>query len=93
MPRSNVRLAKLVPWYHERKPRCVTTTVAGYQCRSSASFIQVGHSGTTVCKVHRDMLIIEYDYKFELIREKVVDIQVEATRPLRSVPFKSVGGA
>jgi len=84
MARQNIRLRKLDPWFHDQKPRCITTTQKGEQCSYSASFVAKTHSGVTVCKLHRDMLILQKGWKFKKIPEERIDIRDFETE-LRSV--------
>lgn len=93
MPGSSRRRAKLVPWYHVPKPQCITFTQANTQCRSSASYMQVGRSDTVVCKTHRDILVLQRGFRFEPIRERFIDISVERPDDHTIIPiFRSAGG-
>lgn len=64
----STRVAKLVPWYHQAKDRCVTTVLAGHQCTNSASYEAVKNSRVRLCKVHADMA----DFPVKRIRERTV---------------------
>ena len=75
------RKAKLVPWYHVNKDRCEVDTVAGPQCKNSATFsAQSGMNGSTqklpVCKPHADMLQLDHEVKWVIrrVREKVITL-------------------
>jgi hypothetical protein len=51
------RLAKYQPWYHQARPRCATTTLAGVQCVFSASHVGRPHGKRPVylCTTHSKM--------------------------------------
>ena len=49
------RLAKLTPWYHQQKPRCVTQTLMEQQCTFSATYVVIGDEDKTLCKTHADI--------------------------------------
>jgi hypothetical protein len=75
------RKAKLVPWYHVNKDRCDINTIAGPQCKNSASYsARSGLNGSTqeipVCKPHADILELDRDRKWKIkrLREKVITI-------------------
>ncbi|HWI70136.1 MAG TPA: hypothetical protein VNS88_17520 [Nitrospiraceae bacterium] len=76
-----MRKAKLVPWYHVNKDRCEVNTMAGDQCKNSASFTACsGLNGSTeelpACKPHAD--ILEFDpertWRIKPLLEKVITI-------------------
>jgi len=55
------RTRQQMPWYHQPKQRCGTTTQAGTQCLASASYRAEGNDlhGFPCCKPHGDMLALE----------------------------------
>jgi hypothetical protein len=75
------RKAKLVPWYHVNKFRCRIDTIAGNQCKNSASFMaESGMNGSSekvpACKPHADILRLDRDkpWKIKPIRERFITI-------------------
>jgi hypothetical protein len=75
------RKAKLVPWYHVNKNRCKINTVAGYQCKNSASYTaRSGLNGSTeelvACKPHADILLLDHEttWKIKPIKERFITI-------------------
>lgn len=75
------RKAKLVPWYHVNKDRCDVNTIAGDQCKNSASYIaRSGMNGSTqdipACKTHAEILELDHDTKWKIkpILERVITI-------------------
>lgn len=75
------RKAKLVPWYHVNKDRCEVDTVAGTQCKNSASYVaRSGLNGSTeelpACKPHADILLLDQEvtWKIKPLQERVITI-------------------
>jgi hypothetical protein len=75
------RKAKLVPWYHVNKDRCKIDTVAGHQCKNSASYTaRSGMNGSTeelpACKPHADILLLDHEreWKIKPIKERFIII-------------------
>ena len=85
MARSRVRVRKLVPWYHQNKPRCVAMTGKKRQCANSASYVTTDIYQEKMCKTHRDIMILLKGWKFKLIRPSRINIDTEETTSLRSV--------
>ena len=75
------RRAKLVPWYHVNKDQCGVDTVAGHQCKNSATFTaRSGLNGSTeevpACKPHADILRMdpERPWKIKRVKERFITI-------------------
>jgi hypothetical protein len=75
------RRAKLVPYYHVPKDQCGVDTVAGNQCKNSASYTaRSGMNGSTeevpACKPHADILRLDQDkpWKVTRIRERFITL-------------------
>jgi hypothetical protein len=75
------RRARLVPWYHVNKDRCGVDTIAGNQCKNSASYLaRSGLNGSTedvpACKPHADILRMDPDktWKIRPVKERFITL-------------------
>lgn len=51
------RVAKLQPWYHKPKPRCIVSTRAEQQCLFSATYegVEASKANVKLCGTHAQM--------------------------------------